>query len=96
MGAVGKHNTWIYKDTWLLTPEILNGLENTKSVHEMIIAGYDDNAVGVDDRGINHKGLLILRNSWGTSVGDWGEFYMSYDYFKLLAFDVTRFSPQLM
>jgi C1A family cysteine protease len=52
----------------------------------------DDNAVAVDTHGKNHNGLLILRNSWGTSVGDYGEFYMSYDYFKLLAFDITRFS----
>ncbi|KTC77100.1 C1 family peptidase [Legionella brunensis] len=92
-GAVGKHKTWIYKDTWVLTPEILKGLDDIEAAHEMIITGYDDNAVAVDDHGKKHKGLLTLRNSWGSSVGDYGEFYMSYDYFKLLAFDVTRFSP---
>ena len=92
-GAVGRHNTWIYKDTWLLTPEIVQGVYDIESAHEMIITGYDDDATAVDDKGNKHKGLLILRNSWGSSVGDWGEFYMSYDYFKLLAYDVKRLSP---
>lgn len=91
-GAVGKHRTWFYKDTWLLTPEILAGVDHIEVAHEMIITGYDDHAVAVDDQGKKHTGLLKLRNSWGSSVGDWGEFYMSYDYFKLLAFDVKRIS----
>ncbi|OCH98376.1 peptidase C1 [Legionella jamestowniensis] len=93
VGAVGKHNTWFAKDSWVLTPEIAKDVDNVEDAHEMIITGYDDNAVAVDDKGKKHKGLLTLRNSWGDSVGDYGEFYMSYDYFKLLAFDVTRFSP---
>jgi C1A family cysteine protease len=93
VGAVGKHNTWIYKDSWVLTPEILKGIDNVEAAHEMIITGYDDNAVAVDNKRLKHKGLLTLRNSWGSSVGDYGEFYMSYDYFKLLAYDVQRFSP---
>lgn len=92
VGAVGKYKTWIYKDTWVLTPEIAAGINNVKSAHQMIITGYDDQAVAVDNNGVKHKGLLFLRNSWGTSVGNSGEFYMSYDYFKLLAFEITRFS----
>lgn len=92
-GAVGKHNTWFYKDTWVLTPEVLAGVETVDSAHEMIITGYDDNAEAKDDHGKKHKGLLTVRNSWGDSVGYYGEFYMSYDYFKLLTFDVQRFSP---
>ncbi|WP_454780623.1 C1 family peptidase [Legionella sp. WA2022007384] len=92
VGAVGKYKTWIYKDSWVLTPEIIAGIDYVESAHEMVITGYDDNAVAVDPNGVKHKGLLFLRNSWGTSVGDYGEFYMSYDYFKLLAFDITRFS----
>lgn len=93
VGAVGKYKTWFYKDTWLLTPAVLEGLDDVDAAHEMIITGYDDNAVATDDNGKKHKGLLTLRNSWGTSVGDYGEFYMSYDYFKLLAYDVKRISP---
>ncbi|KTC79000.1 cysteine protease [Legionella cherrii] len=92
VGAVAKYKTWIYKDTWVLTPEILAGVDTVESAHEMVITGYDDDAVAVDNNGVKHKGLLFLRNSWGTSVGDYGEFYMSYDYFKLLAYDITRFS----
>ncbi|WED42676.1 C1 family peptidase [Legionella cardiaca] len=92
VGAVGKYKTWFYKDSWVLTPEIVDAIEDVEAAHEMIITGYDDNAVAVDNHGKKHKGLLFLRNSWGDSVGDDGDFYMSYDYFKLLAFDVTRFS----
>ncbi|ARG97465.1 C1 family peptidase [Legionella micdadei] len=93
VGAVGKYKTWIDKDTWVLTQEIIDGIKNVKSAHEMIITGYDDNAVAFDNKGKKHKGLLILRNSWGAWAGNYGEFYMSYDYFKLLTFEVKRFSP---
>lgn len=92
-GAVGKHNTWFYKDTWVLTPEILKGVDRIEAGHEMIITGYDDNAVATDNHGVKHTGLLSLRNSWSTAVGDDGEFYMSYDYFKLLANETIQFSP---
>jgi C1A family cysteine protease len=95
-GAVGKHNTWFYKDSWVLTPEILKSVDHIEAAHEMIITGYDDNAVAVDNNGEKHKGLLTLRNSWGSSVGDYGEFYMSYDYFKLLSFDVKRIHHSLI
>jgi C1A family cysteine protease len=95
VGAVGKHKTWIYQDTWLLTPEILDDIDNVEAGHEMIITGYDDDALAVDNHGKKHKGLLTLRNSWGASVGNYGEFYMSYDYFKLLASEVTRLTPNV-
>ncbi|MBA2656201.1 MAG: C1 family peptidase [Tatlockia sp.] len=92
-GAVGKYKTWLAKDSWVLTTAILNGIKNIKVAHEMIITGYDDNAVAVDNLGAKHKGLLKLRNSWGIIFGNYGDFYMSYDYFKLLAYEVTRISP---
>jgi len=92
-GAVGRYKTWIYRDSWVLTPEVLAGVPNVKAAHEMIITGYDDDAIAVDNHGVEHKGLLSLRNSWGTTVGDYGEFYMSYDYFKLLAYDLTKLTP---
>jgi C1A family cysteine protease len=56
----------------------------------MIITGYDNNATAIDTQGRVHKGLLTLRNSWGNKVGDQGDFYMSYDYFKALALEVQR------
>lgn len=58
--------------------------------HEMIITGYDDEAIAVDGAGVAHKGLFTLRNSWGIGVGDQGDFYMSYDYFKALTLDLVR------
>ena len=92
VGAVGKHNTWFGNDTWVLTPEIIKAAKNARAGHQMIISGYDDNAVATDDHGVKHKGLLTLRNSWGSSAGSNGDFYMSYDYFKLLTHDLTRYS----
>jgi len=90
-GAVGKHNGSY--DTWVLTPEIVKAI-NSKTAevggHEMIITGYDNNAKAIDSQGRIHKGLLTLRNSWGSEVGDQGDFYMSYDYFKSLAVEVQR------
>jgi C1A family cysteine protease len=91
VGAVGRHKNWLFEDTWVLTPEVKKGLDNIDSGHAMIITGYDDDAVATDDHGNKHTGLLKLRNSWGTYAGDYGEFYMSYDYFKLLAIDVKKF-----
>lgn len=91
-GAVGKYKTNLSQDSWVLTPEVLSGVEKIEAAHEMIITGYDDNAKATDNHGVTHQGLLTLRNSWGSEYGDYGEFYMSYDYFKLLAFDLTRLS----
>lgn len=91
VGALGRHNTYLAYDTWLLTPEITSNLSKARAGHAMIITGYDDEAEAVDNSGKVHKGLFKLRNSWGYRVGDYGEFYMSYDYFKLLAFDLKRF-----
>lgn len=90
MGAVGSYKTTT--DTWVLTPEIARDvyLRPNFGGHEMVITGYDDNAVAVDDQGREHRGLFTLRNSWGEDVGDHGDFYMSYDYFKLLVIEVQR------
>ncbi len=90
MGAVGTHHANF--DTWVLTPEIARDiyLRPDFGGHEMIITGYDDNAIAVDDQGRQHKGLFTLRNSWGDKYGDKGDFYMSYDYFKVLVIDAQR------
>jgi len=47
--------------------------------HEKLLGGHAVMAVGYDDA----KQVLIMRNSWGTSWGDKGYFYMPYEYFKL-------------
>lgn len=90
MGAVGTNKAKF--DTWVLTPEIARDiyLRPIFGGHEMIITGYDDNAVSVDESGREHKGLFTLRNSWGEQFGDKGNFYMSYDYFKVLAIEAQR------
>ncbi len=89
-GAVGTHNANF--DTWVLTPEIARDihLRPLFGGHEMIITGYDDDAIATDDQGRQHKGLFTLRNSWGEEVGDKGNFYMSYDYFKVLVIEAQR------
>ena len=84
-GAVAWHN--YFYDTWVLTKEIQNEIQNNTMLpgHMMIITGYDDNFVARDELGHQHKGLFVLRNSWGKHVGDSGTFYMSYDYMNALA-----------
>lgn len=90
MGAVGSHNANF--DTWILTPEIARDiyLRPLFGGHEMIITGYDDDAIATDEQGKQHKGLFTLRNSWGDKLGDKGDFYMSYDYFKVLVIEAQR------
>jgi hypothetical protein len=69
------------EDTWALTNEIETPPYATAG-HEMVIIGYDDQAIAVDREGKKHQGLLFLRNSWGVEAGDHGNYYMTYDYFK--------------
>lgn len=90
MGAVGKHN--VANDTWVMTPEIVHDIAFGSDFggHEMIITGYDDNAIAVDDNGEKYKGLFTLRNSWGDDIGDKGDFYISYDYVKALLIEAQR------
>lgn len=82
------------QDTWALTKEIE---EPPFSIggHEMVIIGYDDKAVAIDKEGKKHQGLLILRNSWGNDVGDAGNYYMTYDYFKKFAGEIHEIVPML-
>lgn len=90
MGAVGTYNSNF--DTWVLTSKIARDiyLRPMFGGHEMVITGYDDDAIAVDTEGHQHKGLFTLRNSWGDKVGDKGDFYMSYDYFKVLVIEAQR------
>ncbi|CAM4487634.1 MAG: hypothetical protein LEGION0403_FIIPPAGN_00387 [Legionella sp.] len=89
-GAVGKHH--VTNDTWVLSTTIERELYQSLLIagHAMVITGYDDNATAVDDLGRVHTGLFTLRNSWGEQVGDKGDFYMSYDYFKVLGLEANQ------
>ena len=86
VGACAQHNA--KNDTWVLTQEIRQADNIVYGGHELIITGYDDNAIAIDPNGVKHTGLLILRNSWGAESGDHGDYYMSYDFFKALADEV--------
>ena len=82
-------------DTWALTRELELPLIDMGG-HEMVVTGYDDKAVAYDQEGKKHQGLLTLRNSWGDEVGDGGNYYMSYDYFKMFVMEVQEIvEPQL-
>ena len=61
----------------------------------MVITGYDDLAVVKDHVGHRHQGLFTLRNSWSAWVGDWGNFYMSYDYAELLLLKSLRVDKEM-
>ena len=89
-GAVAWHH--YFSDTWVLTEDIAQELSSTSKVssHEMVITGYDDEAVAMDITGKRHFGLFTLRNSWGSNAADWGDFYMSYDYFNALALEAYQ------
>ena len=92
VGAVGIHKNKMNPDTWVLTPKIIKGVETVDVAHEVIITGYDDGATATDSKGKKHRGLLKIRNSWGKSAGHNGDFFMSYDYFKLLAYEAQQFN----
>jgi hypothetical protein len=90
VGAVGWHH--YFSDTWVITSEIAAEMKRTRTLpsHELLITGYDDTAVAMDITGHRHHGLLTLRNSWGVFAGDWGTFYMSYDYFNALVISASQ------
>ncbi len=101
VGAVGTYRAG--SDTWILTPEIIKDIQSFLNGtnpgfqfggHALVITGYDDDAVAKDNSGATHKGLFTLRNSWGNGAGDKGEFYMSYDYFSVLAAEAQRITKK--
>ncbi len=92
-GVVGAQGTYKNKyDSWVLSSETIKDISSQRDYvgHALLITGYNDNAISIDDKGISHRGLLTLRNSWGSNIGDKGDFYMSYDYFKALVIEAQR------
>ncbi|NBX84782.1 MAG: peptidase C1 [Gammaproteobacteria bacterium] len=86
----------VNNDTWILTAKLEQAAKyfimqfGSWGGHAMILTGYDDNAIVVDDDGISHQGVFTLRNSWGNEVGDKGNFYMTYDYFQTLSIELIE------
>ena len=88
VGACGKYHA--ANDTWAYTNAMKHDSNPEMGGHEMVITGFDDKAIAVDNEGKKHKGLLTLRNSWGTEAGDKGNYYMSYDFFKIFVMEVQK------
>jgi C1A family cysteine protease len=58
--------------------------------HAIVAVGYDDNMVikNTNPGGVNFKGAILIRNSWGTGWGDAGYGWLPYEYvLKGLAVD---------
>ncbi|MFI4918421.1 MAG: C1 family peptidase [Legionellales bacterium] len=88
-GALGTNH--VANDTWMLTPQIIADAERgvIDAGHELIITGYDDDIEVTDSAGHVNKGVFTLRNSWSKLAGDKGDYYVTYDYVKYLAMEVT-------
>lgn len=93
-GAVGTYK--VRNDTWMMTPEIRKDAKTKGKIdagHEMVITGYDDNAVVIGPDHTKQVGVLTLRNSWGSDAGDSGNYYMTYAHFRILADEVYEIVP---
>lgn len=93
VGAVGSYKKTY--DTWVLTKGIETHFRQglVQAGHELVIIGYDDEVTITDPAKNEHKGIFILRNSWGTDAGNGGEYYMTYDYMQKLATELIEIIP---
>lgn len=80
-----------YKNDWGLTSNHINGVWNGVSTgdyeggHAMCVIGYDDNKSG---------GAFKVQNSWGSSWGTGGFFWIRYtDFFKTV-YQVNSLTPK--
>lgn len=92
----GAHGTYHTKnDSWVITKDIITSakLKKIRSGHELVITGYDDNAVINGPDCSFHRGVFTLRNSWGKLAGDKGDYYMSYDYFSKMTNEIYELMP---
>lgn len=91
VGAAGTYNG-IDSVAWVMTSQMQQDIASDQNMegHEIIIDGYDDNACATYLEGTTETkqcGLLRIRNSWGPSAGDQGDYYMTYDHFKGMAIE---------
>jgi C1A family cysteine protease len=54
--------------------------ESVVGGHAVLCVGYDDSATVANPDGTTSTGMVLVRNSWGTSWGQAGYFQMAYDY----------------
>lgn len=54
--------------------------ESLQGGHAQVLVGYDDNMVNPFDA--SSKGAFLVRNSWGTSWGIQGYYWVCYEYIK--------------
>lgn len=94
LGIIAGHYK-VPHDTFVVSNQVSNDViaGTIQAAHALIITGYDDMAVVKDSDNVSHKGVLTLRNSWGSNAGDQGTYYMSYDYFKLLLLEAEELIP---
>ena len=95
-GAMGTHH--YAHDTWMMTPQIVqDGINGEITVgHDMVIVGYDDDALVSDNTGQVNQGIFLLRNSWSADAGDHGNYYVSYDYFKYFTQEIHLYQLNQM
>lgn len=84
-------------DTFIMTKAIKEHLQNIAKYtnwggHEVLIYGYDNNAVAVTPQGRTQKGLFFVRNSWNYPDLNDNNQYMTYQYFKLMVSEATSIS----
>lgn len=88
-------NSTGFPDAWMMTPEIEEHLKagEVDAGHEIVIYGYDDDAVikGLDGR--TQKGAFLIRNSWGKEAGHEGNYVMTYDHFKMMVMEAHQIIP---
>lgn len=87
----GLHGSFKTKqDSWVLSDDMIDKIQNQTGYfdnfygHDVLIIGYDDNALIKDLNGKEHQGAFKVRNSWGNSLGEHGDFYVSYDFMASL------------
>jgi C1A family cysteine protease len=57
--------------------------ERYEGGHSVLIVGYDDDKVSINDRdGNTATGCFLIRNSWGEDWGDYGYGWIPYQFFR--------------
>lgn len=89
-GTIGSYHG--DNDVWGLSDDMLDKLSDSNQTlggHSLLITGFDDGCIDVtynDSIDLNGQepppicGYVVVRNSWGSDVGDQGDYYISYDY----------------